>query len=121
VTFSAVRAMYTHWKKSGYISANAALAVDGQKRDQVTMDVFRSFTEADLQVVGDTFADLPDGPAKRRLRALFRLIENAGLRRAEVAQARWSHVQTDRALERGSWSPECWRSWAKACANARSP
>ena len=52
VTFSAVRAMYTHWKKSGYISANAALAVDGQKRDQVTMDVFRSFTEADLQVVG---------------------------------------------------------------------
>ena len=101
VTFSAVRAMYTHWKKSGYISANAALAVDGQKRDQVTMDVFRSFTEADLQVVGDTFADLPDGPAKRRLRALFRLIENAGLRRAEVAQARWAHVQTDRALERG--------------------
>ena len=70
-------------------------------RDQVTMDVFRSFTEADLQVVGDTFADLPDGPAKRRLRALFRLIENAGLRRAEVAQARWAHVQTDRALERG--------------------
>ncbi|RYF61021.1 MAG: hypothetical protein EOO27_03635 [Comamonadaceae bacterium] len=104
VTFAAIRSMFTHWVKAKYITANASLAVHGQKRDEETMDVFRSFTEADLQVVGATFADLPEGPSKRRLRALFRLIENAGLRRAEVAQARWSHVQTDRELEHGTES-----------------
>lgn len=102
VTFAAVRKMYTHWKESGYIDGNAAQAVHGKKREEETLDVFRSFTKADLEVVGNTFAELPDGAPKRRLRALFRLLENAGLRRAEVAQARWSHVQTDRALEPGS-------------------
>ncbi|RAR49574.1 UNVERIFIED_CONTAM: phage integrase family protein [Acidovorax defluvii] len=102
VTFAAVRKMFAHWKESGYIGANAAQAVHGKKREEETMDVFRSFTEADLEVVGKTFADLPEGAPKRRLRALFRLLENAGLRRAEVAQARWSHVETDRALERNS-------------------
>jgi site-specific recombinase XerD len=102
VTIAAVRKMYTHWKESGYIDGNAAQAVHGKKREEETMDVFRSFTKSDLEVVGNTFAELPDGAPKRRLRALFRLLENAGLRRAEVAQARWSHVQTDRALEPGS-------------------
>ena len=102
VMFAAVRTMYAEWLLSGYISANAAHAVHGKKREEETLDVFRSFTQADLEVVGRTFADLPDGAPKRRLRALFRLLENAGLRRAEVAQARWSHVQTDRALEPGS-------------------
>lgn len=96
LTFSAVSAMFSHWRASAYTYVNSAEKVKGKKGQEMEMDVFRSFTKADLKVLGDTFSDLPDGPAKRRLRAILLILENGGLRRAELASAYWSDLKSDR-------------------------
>ena len=57
------------------------------------MDVMRSFNDQDLLVISTAFHRMEDGPAKRRLLALIRLLEGAGLRRAEVAGAIWDQVE----------------------------
>lgn len=91
-TFAAVGAMYGAWRKADYISANPADQVVGSTRKNLSMDVMRSFSDQQLAVIGKTFDKLVDGPAKRRLAAILRLLENAGLRREEVEKARWSHL-----------------------------
>ncbi len=91
-TFAAVGAMYGAWRKADYISANPADQVVGSTRKNLSMDVMRSFSDQQLAVIGKTFDKLADGPAKRRLAAILRLLENAGLRREEVEKARWSHL-----------------------------
>ncbi|RYE39750.1 MAG: hypothetical protein EOP24_43335 [Hyphomicrobiales bacterium] len=96
VTFSAVSSMFSHWRASSYTYVNAAEKLKGKRSEELEMDVFRSFTKADLQVIGNTFADLPEGPAKRRLRAILLILENGGLRRAELASAYWSDLKSDR-------------------------
>ncbi len=91
-TFAAVGAMFGAWRKADYISANPADQVVGSSRKNLSMDVMRSFSDQQLAVIGKTFDKLADGPAKRRLAAILRLLENAGLRREEVEKARWSHL-----------------------------
>jgi site-specific recombinase XerC len=91
-TFAAVGAMFGAWRKADYISANPADQVVGSTRKNLSMDVMRSFSDQHLAVIGRTFDKLKDGPAKRRLAAILRLLENAGLRREEVEKARWGHL-----------------------------
>lgn len=91
-TFAAVGAMFGAWRKADYISANPADQVVGSTRKNLSMDVMRSFSVQQLAVIGKTFDKLADGLAKRRLAAILRLVENAGLRREEVEKARWSHL-----------------------------
>ena len=57
------------------------------------MDVKRSFTDQDMDVIARTFEKLPDNPAKRRLRAILLLLELGGLRREEACNATWGDIQ----------------------------
>lgn len=92
-TLAAVSAMYGTWKESDYISSNPARNVAASTRKDVSMDVMRSFSDEHLEILARTFDKLGNGPAKRRLLAILRLLEGGGLRRAELEQARWSHLQ----------------------------
>jgi len=91
LTFAAISAMYEHWRESDYITINPARRVQA-RRDEATMDVARSFTQGDLQVMAGVLHDMPGGPERTRLRALLMLMEMAGLRREEVTTATWGHV-----------------------------
>lgn len=91
LTFAAISAMYEHWRESDYITINPARRVQA-RRDEATMDVARSFTKRDLQVMAETLHDMDDGPQRRRLRALLMLLEMSGLRREEVTTATWGQV-----------------------------
>ncbi|WP_169737781.1 tyrosine-type recombinase/integrase [Curvibacter gracilis] len=93
VTFAAVSAMYSHWMESQYTTLNPARKLIGRRSDELTMDVKRSFTDQDMDVIARTFEKLPDTPAKRRLRAILLLLELAGLRREEACNATWGDVQ----------------------------
>lgn len=91
LSFAAISAMYEHWRESDYITINPARRVQA-RRDEATMDVARSFTQGDLQVMAGVLHDMPGGPERTRLRALLMLMEMAGLRREEVTTATWGHV-----------------------------
>lgn len=91
LTFAAISAMYEHWRESDYTTINPARRVQA-RRDEATMDVARSFTQRDLQVMADVLQDMADGPERTRLRALLMLMEMAGLRREEVTTATWGDV-----------------------------
>ena len=93
VTFAAVSAMYSHWMESQYITLNPARKLIGKRTDELSMDVKRSFTDQDLDVIARTFEKLSDNPAKRRLRAILLLLELGGLRREEACNATWGDVQ----------------------------
>lgn len=93
LTFAAVSAMYSHWLESRYIKVNPARNLVSKRTGELSMDVMRSFSEGDLEVIARTFEDLPDGPAKRRLKAVMRLLELGGLRREEACKATWGDVQ----------------------------
>lgn len=90
--FAAVGAMYSCWEDQNYTTINPAKDVIGSKRKDATMDVMRSFSEQDLDIIAKTFDDIEDGPTKRRLAALLMLLETAGLRREEVAKAKWGDL-----------------------------
>ena len=93
-----IKRMYVAWRESGYLQANPAhglsarrarwpLEVAQQKTAAPTplaMNVKRSFVEEDLQAMQRTLAEMPDGPARRRLRAILSLFVESGLRRSEV-------------------------------------
>jgi len=93
VTFAAVSAMYAHWMESRYTTLNPARKLIGKRTDELSMDVRRSFTDQDREVIARTFDKMPDTPAKRRLRAILLLLEMGGLRREEACKATWGQVQ----------------------------
>lgn len=93
LTLAAISSMYKSWATCGYLVSNPAEGIATARRQEVQMDVMRSFNDQDLLVISTTFHRIEDGPAKRRLLALIRLLEGAGLRRAEVAGAIWDHVE----------------------------
>ena len=93
VTFAAVSAMYAHWMESRYTTLNPARKLIGKRTDELSMDVRRSFTDQDREVIALTFDKMPDTPAKRRLRAILLLLEMGGLRREEACKATWGQVQ----------------------------
>lgn len=93
VTFAAVGSMYKCWVDKNYITSNPAQGISGPKRKEATMDVMRSFSDESLEVIGNTFASIKDGPAKRRLAAILQLLNAAGLRRNEVATSTWGDFQ----------------------------
>lgn len=93
VTFAAVSAMYAHWMESRYTTLNPARKLIGKRTDELSMDVRRSFTDQDREVIARTFDKMPDTPAKRRLRAILLLLEMGGLRREEASKATWGQVQ----------------------------
>ncbi|AVO43534.1 site-specific integrase [Simplicispira suum] len=96
LTFAAVGAMFSSWKEKNYITSNPAFGMAGPKREDITLDVMRSFTDHDLAVIGETFAKLEDSPAKRRLAAILRLLETTGLRREELETATWAAMERAR-------------------------
>lgn len=91
LTFAAINAMYEHWRESDYVTINPARRIQ-MRRDEVTVDVARSFTKSDLLIMADTLRAMPGGAARRRLRALLMLLEMTGLRREEVTTATWGDV-----------------------------
>ena len=93
LTFAAIGSMYEHWKESHYVRVNPARHVQPARRDEATMDVTRSFTEHDLQVMAQVLRAQPDDAATRRLRALLMLLEMAGLRREEVVGSTWGKIE----------------------------
>lgn len=96
LTFAAVGAMFSSWKEKNYITSNPAFGMSGPKRQDITLDVMRSFTDQDLVLIGETFAKLEDSPAKRRLAAILRLLETTGLRREELETATWAGMERAR-------------------------
>lgn len=92
LTFAAVGAMFGSWKSQGYLISNPAEGLATAKRETATMDVMRSFSVQNLQVIGETFRSLQEGSKKRRLAAIIRLLESSGLRREEVENAKWGDL-----------------------------
>lgn len=84
--------MYRRWHKGGYITADPAEDIVGSRRQDAKLDVMRSFSEQQLEVIGSVFAEMKDGAAKRRLAAIIPLLESAFLRREELSKANWSHM-----------------------------
>jgi site-specific recombinase XerD len=91
-TMSAVATLYNDWLNCGYLSANAVASVRSTKRTELRMDVTRSFTEEDLAAIRATWIELPDGPSKRRMRAVMLLLQTSGLRRAECVSLTWGQL-----------------------------
>lgn len=92
LTFAAVGAMFSSWKSQGYLISNPVEGIATPKRETATMDVMRSFSVQNLQMIGKTFQGLEEGTKKRRLAAIIRLLESSGLRREEVEKAKWGDV-----------------------------
>lgn len=92
-TSAALRSMFTAWEDVGYLKQNPLKGVAQPKRKDIKLDVMRSFSEQDKEVIAITMQQLPEGPSKRRLVAIFRLLGTAGLRRAELAEATWSKLE----------------------------
>ncbi|WP_250439910.1 tyrosine-type recombinase/integrase [Delftia tsuruhatensis] len=92
VTFVAIGSMFRSWHTSGYLTSDPADGIVGSKRKDAKMDVMRSFSEQEREVIGRTFSEMKDGYAKRRLAAIIRILESAGLRREELAKATWGHL-----------------------------
>ena len=92
LTFAAIGTMFASWKSQGYLISNPAEGIATPKRETATMDVMRSFSVQNLQVIGATFRSLEEGAKKRRLAAIIRLLESSGLRREEVEKAKWGDL-----------------------------
>ncbi|WP_306555203.1 tyrosine-type recombinase/integrase [Acidovorax sp.] len=92
-TSVAVRKMLAYWHGTGYLALNAATEMRGPKRTEVKMDVMRSFSEQDKEIIRGVVAAMDDGPRKRRLVAMIRLLQTAGLRRNEAASMTWAHME----------------------------
>lgn len=92
-TNAAIRSMFSTWLESGYITLNAMATFTPAKRKDIKLDVMRSFSEQDKQLIVETMGRMRDGPHKRRLVAILRLLGSAGLRRAELADATWKQME----------------------------
>lgn len=97
-----VKRLYAGWHKSNYLQADPADGLSARRAlsqrqgtpsataspapapAPMTMDVKRSFVEEDLRSMLATLEAMPDGPNKRRLRAILSLFLQSGLRRSEV-------------------------------------
>ncbi|MFN9473962.1 tyrosine-type recombinase/integrase [Acidovorax sp.] len=102
LTFAAIGTMFASWKSQGYLISNPVEGIATPKRETATMDVMRSFSEQNLQVIGATFRGLEEGAIKRRLAAIIRLLESSGLRREEVEKAKWGDLSRARLEGRAS-------------------
>ncbi|PKO66936.1 MAG: hypothetical protein CVU22_14105 [Betaproteobacteria bacterium HGW-Betaproteobacteria-16] len=95
LTMAAVSNLFKFLHKSGYLSQNAV--PDGRVgRREVQMDVMRSFANEELDPVRATLEAMPDGPRKRRLRAIILLLQTAGMRRSEAVNATWGQITSMR-------------------------
>lgn len=93
VTSAAVRHMFNSWFTSGYLRLNPVKSFSGVKRNEIKMDVLRSFTQQDKEVIAQVIHAMEDGPRKRRLIALIRLLQTSGLRRSEMIGATWKQIE----------------------------
>lgn len=103
LTLVAVSRFYAHVHKAGYLRVNPVPSGLVQRKE-VQMDVMRSFAEQHLEAVKRTLDAMPDGPRRRRLRAVILLLVMAGLRRAEASAATWGMVVETRIENRLSGS-----------------
>jgi site-specific recombinase XerD len=91
--FIAIGAMFRAWHKTGYLRINTVPdGIVDVKFKKPKMNVRRSFTNQDLDLIRSTMDAIPDGMEKRRLRAILLLLQTAGLRRAEAVGLTWGHV-----------------------------
>lgn len=105
-TLVVVRLMYASWASKGYISSDPAKEITVGKRRDSQMDVMRFFSEQQQEVIARTYTERKDGPGKRRLLAIIRLAETAGLRRNEISAATWDRMRPIRINGRDTdqWS-----------------
>lgn len=91
--FIAIGAMFRAWHKTGYLRINTVPeGIVDSKFKKPKMNVRRSFTNQDLDLIRSTMDAMPDGMEKRRLRAILLLLQTAGLRRAEAVGLTWGQV-----------------------------
>ncbi|QIL73940.1 tyrosine-type recombinase/integrase (plasmid) [Diaphorobacter sp. HDW4B] len=105
LTSAAVRRLFALWHAAGYLRINPTAQLQGNAKRQVKLDVMRSFSAQDKTVIRQTLEGMENGPRKRRLVALIRLLQTAGLRRAECANMTWK--QLEKVSQFGSDAP-CW-------------
>ena len=105
-TMSAIATMYRDWHQSGYIESNAVASVRGTRRKEMHVDVMRSFSHQALQAIRTTLLELPDGPRRRRLRAIILLLQTGGLRRGEATRVTWGQIERVRLdnMESDIWA-----------------
>lgn len=96
LTFVAIRSMYKSWRDKGYTTLDPASDIIGSKRKDATMDVMRSFSAQEQEVISRAIDEVKDGPVKRRLVALLWLLLLEGLRRDEVASTSWRQIENMR-------------------------
>lgn len=105
LTFAAISAMFSTWQAKHYVTGNPASGIIRSQRSAVSLDVMRSFSTQDEKVIAETFDAMEDGPYKRRLLALVRLLQTAGLRREEAETATWKHMS---AIRIGGAASDSW-------------
>lgn len=88
-----VQQMYAGWRTAGYVAVDTAAAVLPQAQAPSAspaqggacgMDVSRAFSAQELEAMRQALAQMVDGPARRRLRAILLLLLSTGLRRSEL-------------------------------------
>lgn len=99
-TMSAVATLYADLLQCGYLSANAVASVRTAKRQEIQMDVMRSFSDDDLMAIQRTFEKKSDGASKRRLLAILLLFQTSGMRRSEAANLTWGKLAPMRVNNR---------------------
>ncbi len=105
LTFAAISAMFGTWQAKHYVTGNPASGIIRSQRSAVSLDVMRSFSTQDEKVIAETFDAMEDGPYKRRLLALVRLLQTAGLRREEAETATWERMT---AIRIGGATSDSW-------------
>ena len=93
---AAVRALYKAWFLSGYITSDPCALLPAPKRKDAKLDVGRSFTEQDRQLIRTRLQALPESMGKRRLVAILVLLQTSGMRRNELAEATWAMIENMR-------------------------
>ena len=97
-SIAAISSLYKFLVQQNYLVANPFSAIPG-KRDTNRMDVFRSFGPRDQEAIGATLDDLEPTLFTRRLKVILKVLLNTGLRRDELASAKWSQIRTNRMNE----------------------
>jgi site-specific recombinase XerD len=92
---AAISSLFKFLVQQNYLVANPFASIPG-KRDTNRMDVFRSFGPRDQEAIGSTLDSLEPTLFTRRLRAILKVLLNTGLRRDELASAKWSQIKTNR-------------------------
>ena len=104
----AVKSMFKSWRAAGYLYADPTDVLSFRRPQEkkgkdhaseappskpMKLQVNHAFVNEDLQAMKRTLEEMPEGPSRRRLRAILLLLLTAGLRRGEPQRLSWGSIK----------------------------